>query len=247
MEPKKNSSKPNNKQQLDTVTGEGPTPPHDGGGPRLDASSTTPTIEPERTDAINVGAGGTLIVPREDFDGDIDEGAEVDLISAQPKKIRKPDRREWIALKPASELPTRLLLHKPKADGIEVEHYYVDKALRGPIREELKNVRVFVFYSFKTKSHGLWVINVTLDNNWYESLAQLLKHPTEFFDKNAIRVISDKANSRYRVRYKPMPSEVAWPEKPTNELLTEALGQSRFITSPEHPVYRDLVEGVELS
>jgi hypothetical protein len=30
------------------------------------------------------------------------------------------------------------------------------------------------------------------------------------------------------------------------ELLAEALGGDRFITSPDHPIYRDLVEGTEL-
>jgi hypothetical protein len=62
-------------------------------------------------------------------------------------------------------LSTRLLLHKPTADGIEVEHYFVDKPLRGPIRDELKDVRVFVYHSLRSKTFGLWVVNVTLDNS----------------------------------------------------------------------------------
>ena len=48
--------------------------------------------------------------------------------------------------------------------------------------------------------------------------------PLELFEaRNAIRVSSDKPNSRYRVRYKPLPFDVAWPEKETGELLGEAL------------------------
>src|SRR5262249_44865427 len=129
-----------------------------------------PVLEPEAPDTVRVAAGGKLLVPREDLDADLDDGSELDLVSAQAKQVRKPDRREWIALKRDSEYPTRLLLHKPKADGIEVEHYYVDPALRHPIADELKSTRSFVYYSFKTRSFGIWIVNVTPDNPWYESL-----------------------------------------------------------------------------
>ncbi len=196
---------------------------------------------------IRVGAGGTLVVPREDFDADIDEGSELDLAGMLAQKIRKPGRREWFALNPASELPTRMLLHKPKADGIEVEYYYVAQELRGPIREELQDVRVFVYYSLTTRAHALWIVNVTLENSWYESLVPLFQQPAEFFDGREIRVLSDKPNSKYRVRHRPRTTPVAWPSKSTSHLLGEALGPSRFITSPDHPLYVDLTEGSELS
>jgi len=203
-------------------------------------------IERETTDQIIVGGGGKLLVPREDITADIDAGEELDLKDLQSKKIRKPGRREWIALKRNSELPTRLLIHKPKPDGIEVEHYYVASNLRSPIRDELKEVRVFFYYSFLTRAHALWIVNVTVDNSWYESLQPLLSQPLDFFVQKAIRVISDKAKSRYRVRYKPMPEKVVWPSKFTEELLGEALGPERFIKSTDHPIYRDLIDGVEL-
>jgi hypothetical protein len=203
-------------------------------------------IGPEPEDTIRVAAGGKLVVPREDFDDGLDDGAELDLVGSQPMKVRKPHRRDWIALSRKSELPTRLLVHKPKADDIDVEHYYVDPSLRGPISDELKQVRVFVYYSFRSKIFGLWIINVTPDNSWYECLVQLLQRPEEFFASRAVRVISDKPNSRYRVRHKPLPSDVAWPRKETGELLAEALGPERFIRSKDHPLYRDLVEGEEL-
>jgi hypothetical protein len=205
--------------------------------------ATTDRVEP---DAIRVGAGGKLVVPREDFDADLDDGDEIDLTSGLPKKVRKPHRREWIALSPASELPALLLFHKPTAEAIEEEHYFVDKALRGPIRDELKQVRVFVYFSFKARTHGLWVVKVTPDNSWYESLHELFKLPAEFFDQYAIRVFSDKAAARYRIMRKPMPHPVTWPSAGTDVLLGEALGQSRFINTPDHSLYRELVEGEEL-
>src|SRR5207302_9242551 len=121
------------------------------------AEQVPPAIEREPIEPIRVGAGGTLVVPRETFDSELINGDELDLCAMANLKVRKPGRREWIAVNPALELPTRMLLHRPKADGIEVEHHYVAPHLRGPIRDELKDVRVFVYYSFATSAHALWV------------------------------------------------------------------------------------------
>ncbi len=200
----------------------------------------------EPTEIIKVGAGGILIVPREDIGTEIDGGVELDLVDLQRQKIRKPGRREWIALNRNSELPTRLLLHKPKADGIEIEHFYVAPGLRTPIRDELKEVRVFVYYSFTTHTHALWIVNVTADNSWYESLQRLFGSPLCFFNQNAIRIVSDKSNARYRCFHKPLPSQVVWPTRPTDMLLGEALGEEHFISSPDHSLYQDLIDGEEL-
>jgi hypothetical protein len=205
-----------------------------------------PEIDRSPVEEIRVGAGGTLVVPREDLGADIDGSSELDIAGMLARKIRKPDRREWIALNPGSELPTRMLLHKPKADGFEVEFYYVHPKLRDPIRDELKDVRVFVYYSLATKVHALWIVPVTPGNGWYESLALLFQQPAEFSAQNAIRVVSDRDNARNRVKYKPLPIRVVWPTKTTSELLGEAIGASHFITAPDHPLYRDLIEGTEL-
>jgi len=209
-------------------------------------SGVAPPIEPEVSEVIQVGAGGKLEVPREDIDLDLDDGAELDLANLQAIKIRKPGRREWIAINLGLELPVRMLLHKPRPDAIDTEYFYVDKALRGLIHDELKEVRVFPYYSLKPKSFALWIINVTLENSWYESLAQLLKQPPEFFRNHAIRVISDKPNGRYRARFKPMPCEIIWPTENTGKLLAEALGSGHMISSADHPFYRELIEGTEL-
>ncbi len=224
--------------------GAGSAPPTNNVVPRIEPDALLKGRDPE---VIRVAAGGKLIVPREDIGADIVDESELDLAGMLAQKVRKPGRREWIALNPASELTTRLLLHKPKADGIEVEHYYVAKGLRAPIHDELKDVRVFGFYSFTTRSHALWIVNVTIDNSWYESLQTLFQQPAGFFEVNAVRVLSDKDNSRYRVKHKPLPGPVTWPTRSTEELLGEALGHERFITTADHPIYRDLVEGVELA
>jgi hypothetical protein len=217
------------------------------GQQQITKPSKLAVIAAEPPDTIHVGAGGKLEVPREDFDVDLDDGAELDLHELQAKKIRKPGRREWIALSLGSELPTRLLLHKQRPDSIETEYYFIDKALRGPIHDELKDVRVFAYYSFKAKAFALLIVHVTLQNSWYESISQLLKQPADFFKTNAIRIIPDKPNSRYRVRSKPLPTDVTWPTKSTGELLAEALGADHMITSPDHEIYRELIEGVEIN
>ena len=56
------------------------------------------TIKREEPDAINVGAGGNLRIPREDIGDDLDAGQDLDLAAMQAKKIRKPNRREWTAI-----------------------------------------------------------------------------------------------------------------------------------------------------
>jgi hypothetical protein len=140
-------------------------------------NGVAPVIEPEPVDAIHVGGGGKLSVPREDPDDGLDIGAEIDLVGTQPKKIRKPARHEWVALSPASELTTRLLPVKPSPDAFEAEYYFVGEKLRGPIIDELKLVRVFVFYSLASMCHGLWVVRVSPGNGYYESLHSLFHHP----------------------------------------------------------------------
>ena len=207
---------------------------------------TLPQIERDHNDHIHVGVRPLLLVPREDIGMDLEIGDDLDLVAMQAKKCRKPNRREWIALNPASEIATRLLLHKPKADGMDTEYYYVDPSLRRPIAEELKPCRIFQYYSFTTRTVALWIVHVTVDNSWFESLQVLLRQPADFFACNAIRIMSDKPNSQYRVKHKPMPSEVIWPTTTTDQLLGEAIGADKFITSADHPLYRDLTDGNDL-
>ena len=212
----------------------------------LDTTSHVTNESDSPDDHICVGAGGKLIVPHEDIGDDTDAGEELDLTKLRKEKFRKPGRREWFALKLDSELTVRLLIHKPKADGIETEHYYVQPDLRAAIRDELKAIRVFLYVSFTTNEYALWPMNVTLDNSWYESIVPLFKQPTEFFIENEIRVVSDKPNSRYKIKFRPLRSSVTWPDRPTDELLGEALGEEHFITSPDHELYQELIAGVVL-
>jgi hypothetical protein len=207
-------------------------------------STGRPSIEPEPIDRIVVGAGGKLVVPRENILAGFDPDEELDLVELEKRKTRKPGRREWIAIQHDAELPTRLLINEPKPGSIDPEYFFVASQLRAPIYDELKSVRVFPYYSFWTGSHAIWIVKVTPDNPWYESLQSLLSLSHEFFDQHAVRVFS--AKNKYRVKYKALPTPVTWPSQSTSELLGEALGNDHFITSATHPVYRDLVDGEEL-
>lgn len=211
------------------------------------ADARVSDAEPEpRCDEIRPGAIEKLVVPREDICADIELSDELTSDDAK-MKIRRPNRREWFVLRRSDELPTRLLFHKSDPEGIDEQAFFVAPKLRGPVRDELKDVRVFQYMSVRTQSLGLWVVKVTLENSWYESVQQLLTLPPTFLDEHEFRIASDKKNSRYRIFTRKRTHEVQWPTTSTQELLGEALGADNFITSADHPVYRDLVDGEELS
>jgi hypothetical protein len=215
-------------------------------------SMSLPRIEPEPPeppDTIHVAAGGKLTVPREDIFDDYDDSTEMDLISGQAMKIRKPLKQEWIVLNPESELTTRLFVHKPNPDSFDEQFYHIAKALRGPIQGDLKRVRVVVYYSLLAKNFCLWVIKATPDNTYCDSLKSLLNRPASFFTTNAIRVYRRGEEQFYCAKFKPLSAEltVNWPKQETGDLLAAALGPDRMITSADHPFYRDLVDGTELT
>ena len=218
-----------------------------GVGAEAPPQDDAPTIPHEQLDEkITPGAGGTLSIPREET-GDEDLGEEE--LGGASVKIRKPGRREFIILNPTLEWPAKLIVHKPKGEGsADEEYYYVAPELRSKIKGELKGVRVFLYYSVIAHCFGLWLVKVTLDNRWYESLQDLLfRQPPEFFDKYEVRVFSDKPLDRYRVRHRPRTVQtVRWPDRPIGDLLGEALGPGRLIRTPDHPLYLDLTSGEEV-
>ena len=63
---------------------------------------------------------------------------------------------------------------------------------------------------------------------------------------NNVKVLSDKSNSRYRVKYRPMQEKVEWPATTMEELLGRAVGEDKLITSADHELYSDLVSGETL-
>ena len=77
-----------------------------------------------------------------------------------------------------------------------------------------------------------------------------------FYRDYAFRVISERENGRYRIKYalisdlQPLSRSrftlPATPERTVGELLGESLGGSRFINSMDHPVVRVLTMGDDL-
>jgi hypothetical protein len=196
-------------------------------------------------DQIRPGAGGIITdIPQESIYDDADLGDEVDLAKNARKKLRKPGRREWIVLNRASEYQTRLLVHSPRKDDIEKEHYWVHPNLRVPeIRDELKGHRIFLYYSTRAKAFRLWPVPVTEGNSWYESLVALLGLDESWFHTHEIKIIPDQTEGEYRVRKRTITQPVTWPDKPVSEILAETLGLEHIITVADHPVYRDIISG----
>jgi len=215
------------------------------GDSQLAGANNSSVVVPEAT-GISVGAGGKLIVPRENIGTDVTEGSDLDIAALQTLKHRKPHRREWIVIDVESAITTKFLVHKPQPTAIDRELYYVAPALRAPIADELTDVRVLRFYSIAAKAYALWVVNVNVGNSWYDSVATLLRQPVEFFESNAVRIFSDRASSSYRVKFKPIDHIPPWPPRSIEELLGEAIGADHFITSTDHPVYDELISGTEL-
>jgi hypothetical protein len=186
-----------------------------------------------------------LIIPRASIADDADVGSDMDseLNELREKRLRKPARREWIVLNVETEYPVRLLIHKPQSDSPETLYYYVAPELQGAIRDELKLVRLFLYWSTMTEQFSLWPVNVTEGNSWYESISPLFKNYDQtFFDSHEIKIVPSKELSRYKVRKRPVEETIEWPSRPMEEIVSEAFGDM-LVTEPTHEVYADLVAG----
>ena len=196
------------------------------------------------SEEIKVGAIGKLVVPREEYSILDDDGDELDLGGGI--KIRRPRRREWIVINKQAEMLTKLILYKENEDDMDTRFLYVEPKLRAAIREELKDVRIIPYYSIKAQRNYLWDVPVTLENSWYESKSKLLKQPDSFFQTTMIRIMSDMDNHKIRVKAKPLDKKITWPTETTEALLGEAIGEDNFIRDMSHPIYQELISGVEL-
>ena len=186
-----------------------------------------------------------LVIPRASIADNADVGSDMDqeLNDLREKKLRKPHRRDWIVLNVESEYPVRVLIHKPQNDSLDTHYYYVAPELQGAIRDEMKLVRLFLYWSTMVKQFALWPINVTEGNSWYESIAPLFKkYDQTFFDGHEIKIIPSKEISRYKVKKCPIKEAVEWPSRSMEEIVSEAFG-NMLITQPSHEVYADLVAG----
>jgi hypothetical protein len=222
-----------------------------GGGVDLEIPRE-PRIESESAedDEIHVGAGPKLRIPREDCDDDDDDDGEEEVVGTVIK-IRKPGRRERILLDPTMQMTVKLLVHKPGGeDTIKEEYFYVPKGdLRDDISDELKSVRVVLYFAIKARRFRLWLVKITPGNDFYDSLLdKLFKQPAEVILRHSWKAAADLASGIYRVRKRRLrPNETAvWPDRPMEDILGEALGQDHVISSPDHELYDDIVSGEEV-
>ena len=178
----------------------------------------------------------------------LDGSRDLDFSAIQVAPIRRPARHEWFAIRPSLGLETRLLPRVTGPGGIDKEWYYVDYSIRGPIREEIREVIVYPYWSVLYRGLGLLVIGVNEGNSWYESLVPLFRQEAQFYDQHLFRLLSDRTSGKYKVKFKaaPVPSLYRWPDRPTEEFLGEALGEDHFITDASHPVFKELIEGQDL-
>jgi hypothetical protein len=216
-----------------------------------DSGNGSPTIlpvagAPVAATTIQPGSIKKLRVPMEDIAAGITPSEELDLSAEAKLKIGKPRGDEWIRLFRESELLTRLLVHKPNPNSFEEEHYYVDPALRDPIQDAMRDVRVIPFFAVRARAYRLWILKVTPGHSVYESVEPLFSLPSAFFTSHELLFKYDKTSTRYRIRKRETESTVECPSSPTEELLGEALGEDHFIHSVEHSLYRELTAGEAL-
>jgi hypothetical protein len=235
-----------------TTTKQTPPKPPDLNG---EAEQTPPnqaqplSIPPEPAaadDRIVVGNGGVLGIPSEVIDAGDDAEEEP---GTGVLKIRKPGRYEFVILDPARELRAVLLPYRAEGEqSMNEDLYWIDPKLRRAVKADLRDARVFPFYSTARKEFALWVVKISLDNSWYESLLdKVFRQPSEFFEQFEVKIVPDKDGGCYRVKKRPRTvMEVSWPARTVNKLLEEALGPGHIIRSADHEIYARLIEGEEV-
>jgi hypothetical protein len=199
-------------------------------------------------DHITPRAGGPLIIPKADLELDDEEEIEA---AAEKLVIANPSRNMWILLLSAIWCKVKLWKYqpesgdKPNQKSQKPKWFYVDKPLQARVKSELCYAHVLPYLSTETGICRLWLIRVTVGNSWFESLhSKILCQSPEFFENYEICVQS--RDSDYRVMRRPRTHNHPWPDKPANELLTEALTPDYIITSETHPFYANLVAGEEV-
>lgn len=213
----------------------------------------TGDLDKVKTDEVIGGDGDAVdnnafpkkfVIPAEDDDDLLTEN-EFDIDAEMDLRIRKAGRNEFFKMNPASMFSAFMLPYKPDPAAMDEATYWVILKLRRKIAPELRKFSYLTCYSCASKR--LFIMPVkTSDTDWYRSLEVLFRQPHEFFETHAIRIKAEKEIGRYRIMFREDTAPVSWPTKSTAELVTDALGAANIISSPDHPVYQDLISGQEL-
>jgi hypothetical protein len=233
--------------ELTATNSPAPAAPEQATNPPTSRIIAEPAPEAER---IQPHAGGRLIVPTVDIELDDEQEIE-DETTCEKLTICNPARNMWIVLDRSNWVKAKLLKFQPESPdkpnqrSQKAKWFYVDEPLQQKIKSELCYAWVLPFLSVETNICRLWAIRVTTGNSWFETLhTKILSKPAEFFTDFEFNIQAREIN--HRVKRRPRTHNPPWPNKSTNVLLSEALGEN-IIATADHPFYASLIDGEEVT
>jgi hypothetical protein len=165
--------------------------------------------------------------------------------------IDRPNPHSWNRLYPDLVLRTVLLGYRPQKNA-RLEYYFVTPGLQGPLKKELKQVRVHLVADVSGAGElFLWIVPETEFSPYYNAIMRVLAKGEQYVHTNLFRFPSAELSEKVcRVRVKPAGPDdpvPVLPSRPISRLLPEALKQERLITTTSHPVYMSLTAGGKVS
>lgn len=163
--------------------------------------------------------------------------------------IGKPDPFDYVTFNLQGRIHIALLMLP--GDGFEPAYYYVAKDIRREIAGQLRTFRVVPYVNHTAGHYGLHLSKLprdgeTFKNNSYgRKLAKLFGESAEWHAARKIRIWADLEARTYKVKMELLDKPMTFTDRPTAELLSEALGPTRMITDRSHRVYQEVLAGDE--
>ncbi len=183
---------------------------------------------------IDKVVGPAIDIPTED-DGVLEPGGTPLPVGPGAYTISRPEPEDQILLNTPAAIGVTLL--PVSREGIfEKDYFYIP--LGHPLRERvrgLKKYKIVPYYSVLRRAYRLWVCRPYGDHGWATSLTTLLGQPAEWYEQHQVQVVSEKESGKYSITFLPTKVKPVWGERTTNELLADALGPNRVVTSADHP------------
>jgi hypothetical protein len=161
--------------------------------------------------------------------------------------IDRPGPHAWVQLFPDRTLRTVLLAHKQERNG-SPDYYYVVPALQGMVRKDLKEVLALLVFDANNAGEAfLWLVSGSEWSPYHNAIQRVLAKGEVFLRNHLFRFLSPEKRARVcpvqvRERTPDDPAPLL-PSRPVSQLLPEALGPGRLITSTSHQVYVQLTAG----
>jgi hypothetical protein len=193
--------------------------------------------------AVHVTEIGARVLEDAD-DGGTPVGMDPALIVVP---LGRPTEFSWVRLYPARMLSTPLLPYKA-SPGDPPNYHFIQPELEAPLRQYLRQVNVHLVWDASGPGECfLWLVPQSTYSPYYITLQRALALGPEFVATHLFNF--GKANLRAKScplkQREPHPNDpiVLLPSRPLSQLLPEALGPDRWITSTSHPVYVALTAG----